>query len=73
MMKLLSGALVAAVLTVGMPLTASASDYRDRGDGYGYGNKSHHRVCKLVKKVRWYHGHKRVTYKRVCFPRWRHR
>lgn len=71
MMKLLSGAVVAAVLTVGMPLTASAGEHRDRD--HGYSNKSHHRVCKLVKKVRWYHGHKRITYKRVCFPRWRHR
>ncbi len=72
MTKLLSGALVAAVLTMAAPLTASAGEHGNRDRGFD-NRHGHHRVCKLVKKVRWYHGHKRVTYKRVCFPRWRHR
>ncbi len=64
MSKVLSGVLMAAVLSMGLPLTASAGEH-DRGD-------HHRRHCHLVKKTIWKHGHKRVVYKRVCEDRGHH-
>lgn len=63
MNKIFAGVLMASVMTVGMPLAASASEHgmRDRDHG-----PRHHRQCRLVKKTIWNHGHKHVVFKKVC-------
>ncbi len=65
MSKVLSGVLMAAVLSMGLPLTASAGE-RDRG------HRHHRPHCHLVKKTVWKHGIPRIVYKKVCVDRHDH-
>lgn len=68
MTKLLSGVLMAAVLSMGLPMTAASARDNDRGD-----RGDHGRHCRLVKKTIWKHGHRRVVFKKVCTRGWHHR